>query len=97
MSRENPLEKQIEAKVRQWCKENKYLFYKFTSPACRNVPDRICIAPNGTVGFMELKRKGNKPSPGQAREMFKLFEQNCKVTWIDNYEDAIKFLRSLQP
>jgi hypothetical protein len=97
MNRANPLEKQIEAKVRLWCKANGYLFYKFTSPAKRNVPDRLCIAPNGTVGFLELKRKGNKPTPGQAREMFTLMEQGCNVTWTDNYEDSIKFLRSLQP
>lgn len=91
------LEKQLEAKIGRWCKDNGYLWYKFTSPARRSVPDRIAIAPNGAVLFLELKRKGNKPTTGQATELMKLIEQNCNADWVDNYEDAIEKLRALCP
>lgn len=90
-------EKQIEQKLVRWCKANGFLFYKFSSPAHRGVPDRIAIAPGGAVGFLELKRSGNRPTMLQAREILRLMEQGCRAEWVDSYEDAIKFLRSLCP
>lgn len=90
------LEKDLEKKVGAWCKANKYLWYKFTSPAKRNVPDRIAIAPGGRIGFLELKRKGGKPTAGQVAEIFRLIEQGCKADWVDNYEDAITFLKGIR-
>jgi hypothetical protein len=90
------LERTLERKIGKWCKDNGYLYYKFTSPAKRNVPDRLVVAPGGKVGFLELKRKGNKPTDGQAAEIFKLIEKGCTADWVDNYEDAIKFLEDLR-
>jgi hypothetical protein len=90
------LEKDLERKIGIWCKAHGYFYYKFTSPSKRCVPDRICIAPGGKIGFLELKRKGNKPTPGQALEIFRLIEQGCTADWVDNYEDAITFLEGLR-
>lgn len=91
-----PLEKQLEAKIGKWCKANGFLYYKFSSPAKRGVPDRVAIAPGGGVGFLELKRKGNKPTSLQCKEILTLTEQGCQATWTDNYDDAITFLNSLR-
>lgn len=90
------LEKHLEAALGKWCKANGYLWYKFTSPAKKSVPDRIAIGPKGKVGFIELKRKGGKPSTQQTVEIFRLVEQGANATWVDNYESAIEFLETLR-
>lgn len=90
------LEKHLESKLGKWCRANGYLFYKFSSPAKRGVPDRIAIAPNGRIGFLELKAKGKKPTNLQVKEIQVLLEQNCEANWFDNYDDAITFLKRLQ-
>jgi hypothetical protein len=72
--------------------------YKFTSPAKRAVPDRIIIAPGlveARVGFLEIKRPGEYPTPLQEREMRILRKQGCTVAWTDNLQDAIYFIQTL--
>ena len=55
--------------------------YKFTSPARRSVPDRLCLYPIHPkdrivvaqyVRFVECKDKGKKPNAGQKREIKRL-------------------------
>lgn len=60
--------------------------YKFTSPGRRNVPDRIVVMPGGGVTFVECKRPGAKPRPGQAREMKRLREYLCTVVIVDSVQ-----------
>ena len=90
------LEKHLEQAIRRWCKDNGYLIYKFTSPAKRNVPDRIVVAPGGKVAFIELKRKGNKPTDGQAVEIFRLVEQGANANWFDDYDRLVEYLQGLR-
>ncbi len=90
------LEKEIEKAVGVWCKKNGYYWRKFTSPAQRGVPDRIAISPTGKVGFLELKRKGQKPTDLQVKEIMDILEHRGNATWVDNYEDAITFLEGLR-
>jgi hypothetical protein len=66
------------------CKEVKAaggIPFKFTSPSCKNVPDRIClfkISPEDRkivakyVRFVEVKDEGKFLRPGQLRMMTKL-------------------------
>jgi len=80
----NPLEKIIEAKVVAHAKKLGMLCYKFTSPSKRSVPDRLLITPAGVVFFMEIKRKGQKPTPSQAVEIDKIRKQGVAVFVVDD-------------
>ncbi len=82
----NPLEKEIEAKIVAFAKSKGILAYKFTSPARRSVPDRMFISVTGKVFFMELKRKGQKPTPAQAVEIDKIRAQGIQVFVVDDVE-----------
>ena len=89
------LEKHIEKKVCDYAKQQGCLVFKFTSPNNRSVPDRIIIAPGGKVGFLELKRPGNKPTPLQADTLRKLKEQGCHAGWTDSVEGGKQFVDTL--
>lgn len=55
--------------------------YKFSSPNRRNVPDRLCILPEGMHFFVEVKSEGKNPSPGQIREIKRLNDMQHPV-WL---------------
>ena len=84
---DDPLEKVIEKKVCDYAKE-KYgvLSRKYTSPQHRNVPDRLLLWPGGHTLFIEFKRRGRVPTPGQEREIKKLVDLGHKVLVIDEIE-----------
>ena len=87
----NPLEKDIENRVVEFAKkEHKMLVYKFTSPARRSVPDRMFITPDGRVFFIEMKRKGEKPTAAQAVEQDKIRAMKIPVYVVDNVETGKK-------
>jgi hypothetical protein len=79
-----PLEKEIEKKVCDYAKSKGCYVRKFVSPNNRSVPDRIIIAPGGAVGFLELKRGGQKPTKAQEAEMAKLDNVGATAYWCDN-------------
>src|SRR5262245_40025173 len=78
MNYSNPLEKSIEAASVKHGKAKGCLTYKFTSPAQRHVPDRLFIY-KGHVFFIEVKRKGEKPTPGQQIEHEKMRKHGAIV------------------
>jgi hypothetical protein len=51
----NTREKALEKTVVKFVESLGCLTYKFTSPGCTGVPDRIVILPGGSVWFIELK------------------------------------------
>jgi hypothetical protein len=87
-----PLEKEIEKKIGDYAKKHGCKWYKFTSPAHRAVPDRIIITPSGVVGFLEIKRGGEKPRPLQMHELKALKAQGCNVGWVDSVEKGSEFI-----
>lgn len=54
----------------------------------RNAADRLFIRA-GVVLFVEFKRKGAPPRPGQEREHLKLAAHGAAVHVIDNMEAAV--------
>jgi len=90
-----PLEKDIEKKICDYARSLNVLVYKFTSPNQRAVPDRMFIAPGGRIGFLEIKRTGCAPTKLQAKEMAKLKQQGCTVSWVDNVPDGKAFVAEL--
>ncbi len=66
--------------------------YKFVSPGCNGVPDRLFLFPiakehidivNKYVKFIEFKQPGKKPDPHQLKQHKKLNKLNFKVGVID--------------
>lgn len=53
------LESAVEQHLLTRCRGNGYLCLKFVSPGRAGVPDRIIVAPGGTV-FVEVKRPGGR-------------------------------------
>jgi hypothetical protein len=90
-----PLEKEIEKKVCDYAKSKGCYVRKFVSPNNRSVPDRIIIAPGGAVGFLELKRGGQKPTKAQEVEMEALEKVGAVVGWCDNVERGKMFVDTL--
>ena len=81
------LEKDVEKHLIKVVKELGGKSYKFTSPACRGVADRIVCLPNGTTWFIELKTAGGSLSALQkvfASDMGKL---NQKYACLWSKED----------
>jgi hypothetical protein len=91
----NPVEKEIEKKVCKYAESKGILQYKFVSPAHRGVPDRVFIMPNGSVFFIEFKRLGEKPTPGQLREHERMRKNDALVWIIDNIEDGKSLIDDL--
>ena len=73
--------------VRQAAKHN-HLCFKWVSPAQRGVPDRILIAPTGTITFIELKNPEGtgKLSPLQEVVIGKLTAHQCDVRVLSSKE-----------
>lgn len=89
-------ESQIEARLVRRIRELGGIAYKFTSPARRSVPDRLCILPDGVSFFVECKRPGEKPTEAQAREHAKLRALGHRVFVVDSYELVDSITESFQ-
>ena len=53
----------------------------------RNAPDRF-IALNGRVVIAEVKRPGKRPTAAQEREIQRLLDVGCTVTWVSSHEEV---------
>lgn len=95
------LERLVENRLREKCKDIGVIAYKFTSPNRRSVPDRLLIGPDGFHMFVELKATGAKPTKAQAREILRLKNKGHWVVVIDHYQgvdnliDAIRTYRRI--
>lgn len=81
-------ERQIEATLVATIRHAGGRAYKFSSPARRGVPDRLCVLPGTRVLFVECKRPGQAPTTLQARELSYLrgLGFDCRV--IDSMDGA---------
>lgn len=63
--------------------------FKFVSPGCPGVPDRICVLPYGRIVFIEVKRPGreNGLSKQQKKIMNWLRVKGCVAWTINDFED----------
>jgi hypothetical protein len=78
------LEKEVEKKIGDYAKSKGCLYYKFSSPSNRGVPDRIVISPTGEVLFLELKAPGKKPTKLQLSEINKIQNNKVLAVWCDD-------------
>lgn len=96
---ERLLERDVEEKLRDAALCYGGASYKFTSPARRNVPDRLVIMrpipPEVQpiiaryVRFVELKAPGKKPTSGQLREHSRLTALGMRVDVVDSIEGVL--------
>ena len=91
---------QRERDVERWlCDQVKKLrghAYKFVSPGCDGVPDRIIILPPGRVYFVELKTNKGKPSQIQKWQIKFLSDLGCDVRLIRGMDEARVFIEEVQ-
>lgn len=95
MKNSDPLEKDIEKAIVTFAKSLRFLVYKFTSPSRRSVPDRLFVTPGGIVFFMELKRKGQKPTSAQLVEIEKIRNQKVPVFVVDNVAEGKQIITDM--
>ena len=88
-------ESELEKWLVDYCVRRNCLTYKFTSPQNKGVPDRIIIAPNGKVGFLELKQKGKKPTKLQIRRIEEIQAQGVAADWADDKLSCRTFVNQL--
>lgn len=58
-------------------------------------PDRLLLAPNGHMMFLEFKREGEGPRPLQAEILRQLQEMNFMAEQVDNLELFKRFTMHL--
>jgi len=88
------LEKELEKKIVQYAKDKKILTYKFSSPSCRGVPDRIFINKSGVVFFIEFKNPHGKMSQMQFKIKNDLEEYSQDVYVVKDEEFGIEIIDS---
>lgn len=89
-------EKTLEKRFVKKIKENGGMAYKFTSPGCVGVPDRLVLMPGGKIFFIELKTQTGKLSISQERQIKKIRELGFSVYIVrpDNMEGVLHEIRS---
>ncbi|MFJ2420676.1 VRR-NUC domain-containing protein [Streptomyces brevispora] len=76
------------------CRANGFLCLKFVSPARGGVPDRIVIAPGGTV-FVEVKRPGGQLRKLQRITHAKLRRHGAEIHVVDDKPSVDEFIAHL--
>ena len=90
------MERDIENYMRQEVVKMGGLFYKFTSPGNRGVPDRIVILPDGRVVFVELKTKEGRLSELQKYQIKQLEKRNVMVFVVKGMDEVRRWLGEIR-
>ena len=104
-------EKQIESRLVKGVEKLGGTAEKFTSPARRNVPDRLVTMPKkwhvltgfddvrgaAQISFVECKKEGEKPTHAQRRDHIRRIRMGCKVFVVDSYQAVDLFLVGALP
>ena len=88
-------EKEIEKKFKKALEAKGCLVYKFASPNCRGVPDRIVITTTGRVLFVELKTEKGVLSKLQKVQIKKLLAYGQKVFVLYGLQEVEEFVNNI--
>lgn len=77
-------EKIVERKLKEAVKAMGGIAPKFVSPGFDGMPDRLVLLPDGKCGFVEVKRRGEKPRPLQEVRHGMLRRLGFKVYVLDH-------------
>lgn len=89
------LEKEIEKKFKKALEAKGCLVYKFASPNCRGVPDRIVITTTGKILFVELKTEKGVLSKLQKVQIKKLLAYGQKVFVLYGLQEVEEFVNNI--
>lgn len=89
-------EKAVERALAEAAKKRGGIAFKFVSPGCDGVPDRLVLLPGGHVGFVELKRPGGQMRPLQKRRKRQIEVLGIPVFCVDRKEEIREVLDEIQ-
>ena len=69
--------------------------YKWVSPSCVGVPDRIVVMPGGEVYFVEVKALDGRLSFVQERRVWELIKLGANVHVLYGTEDVDLFMETI--
>jgi hypothetical protein len=85
------LERDIEKHCRELIEALGGVCFKFTSPGCQGVPDRICIV-NGRVIFIEFKQPGKRARKKQTYEIERIKSAGGEAYVCTSYEQFVEII-----
>ena len=89
------LEREIEKKFKSALEAKGCLVYKFASPNCRGVPDRIVITTTGKVLFVELKTEKGFLSKLQKVQIKKLLAYRQQTFVLYGLSEVEEFVNNI--
>ena len=89
------LEREIEKKFKSALEAKGCLVYKFASPNCRGVPDRIVITDAGRVLFVELKTEKGVLSKLQKVQINKLLAYGQQTFVLYGLQEVEEFVNNI--
>ena len=89
------LEKDIEKKFKRALEAKGCLVYKFSSPNCRGVPDRIVITTTGKILFVELKTEKGVLSKLQRIQLKKLRDFRQQTFVLYGLKEVEEFVNNI--
>lgn len=88
-------EKEIEKVLVKRTEDAGGVAYKWSSPNCRGVPDRLCFFPQGKVFAVEVKAPGKRPTRLQQYHHGRLRQLGIDVLVIDSIEGVERFINGI--
>ena len=89
-------EREIERKLVSVVKSRGGICPKFVSPGFDGMPDRVVLLPHGKLGFVEVKRPGEKPRPLQTARHRLLRKLGFLVFVLDGEEQIGGMIDEIQ-
>ena len=90
-----PLEKEVEARLRDRIKAAGGVSWKFSSPNNRGVSDRIALI-NGRTIYIEVKRDGGKMSALQKAFMQKILDNGGEFALVEGMQGVDDFIEEVK-
>ena len=88
-------EKTIEQQLVKEIKLLKGLCLKLSCPGFAGMPDRLILLPKGKIGFVEVKRQGEKPRPLQVSRHNLLRKLGFKVFVLDDEKQIKEIIKEI--
>ena len=93
--KKSPLEKVVEARLRDRIKAAGGVSWKFVSPNNRGVSDRVALI-NGRTIYIEVKRDGGKMSPLQKTFMQKVLDNGGEFALVEGMSGVDEFIKTIK-
>lgn len=86
----------IEALFVRECKKLGLRAYKWVSPGCAGVPDRIVVHPDGVVSFVELKAPRGCLRPRQKAVAADLVAKGHTYRVLRSVDDVLSWVKDIE-